>query len=87
LSFTDHDGYRFQAIVTDQTDPNIAVLESRHRRHGHVEDRIRDDKEGPRALRSDPRILGHVAALPFRCVGRVRAPRFSPNAAGLPGAP
>jgi len=45
LSFTDHDGYRFQAILTDQTDPNIAVLECRHRQHAHVEDRIRDDKD------------------------------------------
>ncbi len=45
LSFTDHDGYRFQAILTDQTEPEIAVLECRHRQHAHVEDRIRDDKD------------------------------------------
>ena len=45
LSFTDHDGYRFQAILTDQTDPDIAVIECRHRQHAHVEDRIRDDKD------------------------------------------
>jgi len=45
LSFTDRDGYRFQAILTDQVDPNIAVLECRHRQHAHVEDRIRDDKD------------------------------------------
>jgi hypothetical protein len=45
LSFTDHDGYRFQAILTDQTDENIAMLECRHRQHAHVEDRIRDDKD------------------------------------------
>ena len=45
LSFTDHDGYRFQAILTDQTDQEIAVLECRHRQHAHVEDRIRDDKD------------------------------------------
>ena len=45
LSFTDHDGYRFQAILTDQTDEHIAVLECRHRQHAHVEDRIRDDKD------------------------------------------
>jgi Transposase DDE domain group 1 len=48
LSFTDHDGYRFQTILTDQPDPDIAVLECRHRQHAHVEDRIRDDKDtGP----------------------------------------
>ena len=45
LSFTDHDGYRFQAILTDQRDEDIAVLECRHRQHAHVEDRIRDDKD------------------------------------------
>ena len=45
LSFTDHDGYRFQAILTDQPDQDIAVLECRHRQHAHVEDRIRDDKD------------------------------------------
>ncbi|MFZ0383153.1 MAG: IS1380 family transposase [Solirubrobacteraceae bacterium] len=45
LSFTDHDGYRFQAILTDQTDRDIAVLERRHRQRARVEDRIRDDKD------------------------------------------
>ena len=45
LSFTDHDGYRFQAILTDQDDHDIAVLERRHRQRAHVEDRIRDDKD------------------------------------------
>jgi Transposase DDE domain group 1 len=45
LSFTDHDGYRFQAILADQDDAEIAVLECRHRQHAHVEDRIRDDKD------------------------------------------
>jgi Transposase DDE domain group 1 len=45
LSFTDHDGYRFQAILTDQADPEIAILERRHRQRARVEDRIRDDKD------------------------------------------
>jgi hypothetical protein len=45
LSFTDRDGYRFQAILTDQPDGDIAVLECRHRQHADVEDRIRDDKD------------------------------------------
>ena len=45
LSFTDHDGYRFQAILTDQTDTEIAILERRHRQRARVEDRIRDDKD------------------------------------------
>jgi Transposase DDE domain group 1 len=45
LSFTDHDGYRFQAILTDQTDPDVAIIERRHRQRARVEDRIRDDKD------------------------------------------
>jgi Transposase DDE domain group 1 len=45
LSFTDHDGHRFQAILTDQPDEDTAVLECRHRQRAHVEDRIRDDKD------------------------------------------
>jgi hypothetical protein len=45
LSFTDHDGYRFQAILTDQPDHEIAIIECRHRQRAHVEDRVRDDKD------------------------------------------
>jgi hypothetical protein len=45
LSFTDHDGYRFQAILTDQTNDDIAAIECRHRQRARVEDRIRDDKD------------------------------------------
>ena len=51
LSFTDHDGHRFQTILTDQDDENIALIECRHRQHAHVEDRIRDDK-GPLVILS-----------------------------------
>jgi len=45
LSFTDVDGYRFQAILTDQPDTQIAVLERRHRARARVEDQIRNDKD------------------------------------------
>jgi hypothetical protein len=45
LSFTDHDGYRFQAILTDQDETDIAFLERRHRQRARVEDRIRDEKD------------------------------------------
>jgi hypothetical protein len=45
LSFTDHDGYRFQAFLTDQDGPDIAVLERRQRQRARVEDQIRDDKD------------------------------------------
>jgi hypothetical protein len=45
LSFTDHDGYRFQAILTDQPEPDTAALERRHRQRARVEDRVRDDKD------------------------------------------
>ena len=40
LSFTDHDGHRFQAILTDQPAPDIATLERGHRARARVEDRI-----------------------------------------------
>jgi hypothetical protein len=45
LTFTDHEGYRFQAILTDQPDPDIAIIERGHRQRARVEDRIRDDKD------------------------------------------
>lgn len=45
LSFTDHEGHRFQVIMTDQTDEDIATLECRHRQRARVEDHIRNDKD------------------------------------------
>jgi hypothetical protein len=45
LSFTDHDGHRFRAILTDQPDPEIAALERQHRARARVEDRIRAAKD------------------------------------------
>jgi hypothetical protein len=45
LSFTDHDGHRFQAILTDQPDSDIGYLEARHRGHARVEDRIKAGKD------------------------------------------
>lgn len=44
LSFTDHEGHRFQAILTDQAG-EIAAIERRHRARARVEDQIRDDKD------------------------------------------
>jgi hypothetical protein len=44
LRFTDHDGHRFQVFLTDQPDPDLAVLELRHRQRARVEDRIRAAK-------------------------------------------
>jgi Transposase DDE domain group 1 len=41
LSFTDADGHRFQCFITDQEDPDIAVLEATHRQHAEVEDRVK----------------------------------------------
>ena len=41
LSFTDADGHRFQCFITDQLDPDIAVLEALHRQHAEVEDRVK----------------------------------------------
>jgi len=45
LSFSDHDGHRFQATLTDQPDPDIQVLELRHRQRARCEDHIRNDKD------------------------------------------
>ncbi|MDX6670272.1 MAG: hypothetical protein QOI91_635 [Solirubrobacteraceae bacterium] len=45
LSFTDHDGHRFQATLTDQTCPDIQALELHHRQRAHTEDHIRNDKD------------------------------------------
>ncbi len=39
LSFTDHDGHRFEVILTDQTDEEFALIERRHRARAGVEDR------------------------------------------------
>jgi hypothetical protein len=44
MGFTDPTGHRFQVFVTNQPDPDPAVLEARHRPHAHVEDRIRTAK-------------------------------------------
>lgn len=45
LTFTDHDGHRFQAVLTDQPDPDIQVLERRQRQRAHAETHIRNDKD------------------------------------------
>ncbi len=45
LSFQDHDGHRFQAILTDQQDEDIELIECRHRARARVEDHIRADKD------------------------------------------
>jgi len=44
MAFTDAQGHRFQVFVTNQPDPDPAILEARHRPHAHVEDRIRGAK-------------------------------------------
>ncbi len=41
LSFSDHDGHRFQCFITDQPGDDLAALELRHREHAIVEDRVR----------------------------------------------
>lgn len=45
LSFTDHEGWRFQVFITDQQDEDIALLEARHRARARCEDQIRCAKE------------------------------------------
>ncbi len=38
LSFTDHEGHRFQCFITDQAGEDIAWLEVRHRARARAED-------------------------------------------------
>jgi hypothetical protein len=45
LSFTDHNGYRFQVFITNQQGSRIERLEQLHRHHAVVEDRIRCGKD------------------------------------------
>ncbi len=45
LTFTDHDGHRFTAFLTDTPKAATAALELRHRRRARVEDSIRCGKE------------------------------------------
>jgi hypothetical protein len=45
LTFTDIDGWRFQAFATDTEVGQLAALEARHRAHAAVEDRIRCGKD------------------------------------------
>jgi hypothetical protein len=45
FSFTDLDGHRFQCLMTDSTDDDIAFLEASHRGHARVEHRIRVAKD------------------------------------------
>jgi hypothetical protein len=44
MTFTDAAGHRFQVFITNQPDPDIRVLEARHRAHARIEDRIRTAK-------------------------------------------
>ncbi len=41
LTFSDADGHRFQVFITDSDDDDVVFLETRHRAHARVEDRIR----------------------------------------------
>jgi hypothetical protein len=45
LTFTDIDGWRFQAFATDTAAGQLAHLDARHRGHATVEDRIRCGKD------------------------------------------
>jgi hypothetical protein len=45
LSFSDHNGYRFQVFITNQQGRRIERLEQLHRHHAVVEDRIRCGKD------------------------------------------
>lgn len=57
LSFTDHDGHRFQAILTDQIHADIAQVERRHRARtecGDQRDIARSTLKTPRTVSLNP---------------------------------
>lgn len=45
LSFTDPDGHRFQATLTDQEGGNVVAIERRHRARARAEEQIKDSKD------------------------------------------
>ena len=45
LTFTDHDGHRFQAILTDRPGKDIATIEREHRARARAENQISDMKD------------------------------------------
>ncbi len=45
LRLWDYDGWRHQVVLTNDTHPDIARLELRHRRHAQVENRIKNLKD------------------------------------------
>jgi hypothetical protein len=45
LAFTDHEGHRFQVLLTDEEDEDVVALEGRHRARARAEDRIRAAKD------------------------------------------
>ena len=79
LSFTDHDGHRFQAILTDQAGP-VAALERDHRARARVEDHIRNDKDT--GLRNLPfRAFEHNQVWLQIVAARARPDRLDPTTA------
>jgi len=57
----DIDGCRFTAFLTDQTGDDLAALDTRHRGHARVEDRIRTGKDtGMRTLPCDTFARNHL---------------------------
>jgi hypothetical protein len=51
------DGHRFQCLITDQDDQDIAALEALHRQHVEVEDRVK-------TLKGDRRGASPIPLLP-----------------------
>jgi len=45
LSFSDADGHRFQLVLTDRPEPDLAALERDHRARGDAENRVRAAKD------------------------------------------
>jgi len=61
-SFTDHDAHRFQAVLTDQPDPDIQTLERRHRQRARCEDHIRNDNDSRWRASTSSAMYAHQCA-------------------------
>jgi hypothetical protein len=87
LTLTDHDGHRCQAVLTDQTQGDIGVLERRHRQRAHCEDHIRNDKDTPSTPAARSCTSTRAGAGHERSLTRSRASARSPHPPDRPLGP
>jgi Transposase DDE domain group 1 len=80
LRFTDIEGHRFTAFVTDTKRGQLADLELRHRRRARCEDRILPRRQGHRATQPAPQGLRPKPAVVRDHRPGLRAPSLDPDA-------